>query len=177
MEAIRFLFYGLCIVVVCRGNVPDGHLLNRAKLVKLAEAELGVQELTGHNDGKRVEEYLAAVGLKRGSPWCASFVSWVYQQVGYKLPRTGWSPALFPEERRVKEVKSGVVLGVYFPDLKRIGHCGLVTSVKGNWVYSVEGNTNREGSREGNGVYRRMRHSRSIKCFADWMSKISLNLK
>lgn len=36
-----------------------------------------------------------AVKLKKGQPWCAAFVSWVFAKAGYTAPRTGWSPALF----------------------------------------------------------------------------------
>lgn len=168
METIRFLLYGICITFVCRGTVPDRDMLNRTKLVKIAERELGVREATGNNDGPKVEEYLATVHLKKNAPWCAAFICWLYQQAGFTEPRTGWSPTLFPKRRIVNEAKPGVVLGIYFPDLKRIAHCGLVTKVTGSWIYSVEGNTNKQGSREGNGVYRRMRHIRTIKYFSDW---------
>lgn len=47
----------------------------------------------------------------------------------------------------------------------------IVTHVKNDLVYSIEGNTNVNGSREGDGVYRRVRHVRSIYRFADWLKK------
>ncbi|MHA4894131.1 C40 family peptidase [Pedobacter sp. PWIIR3] len=138
------------------------------KLIPIAEAELWVREATGRNDGKRVEEYLASVGLKQGQPYCAAFLSWVFKQAGYAAPRTGWSPDLFPNSRLVKAAAPGNVFGIYFPALKRIAHCGLVTGVQGDWVKTIEGNTNGSGGREGDGVYRRLRHKRSIKAYADW---------
>ncbi|MHA4896275.1 C40 family peptidase [Pedobacter sp. PWIIR3] len=138
------------------------------KLIPIAEAELWVREATGHNDGQRVEDYLAAVDLKKGQPYCAAFISWVFQQAGYAAPRTGWSPNLFPTSKLVKAAEPGNVFGIYFPALKRIAHCGLVTGVQGDWVKTIEGNTDGSGGREGDGVYRRLRHKRAIKAYADW---------
>jgi len=66
-------------------------------------------------------------------------------------------------------VRSGLVYGIYFPELRRIGHCGILERVQGDFVIGIEGNTNVAGSREGDGVYRRMRHKRSIAKFAEWL--------
>ena len=63
---------------------------------------VGVRELTHHNDGPEVERFLAHVGLKKGAPWCAAFVSYCLHKAGYTdAPRSGWSPDYFPKERRV----------------------------------------------------------------------------
>ena len=146
-------------------------LLPMLPLLPIALAELGVREWSGKNDGPKVEAYLAAAGLKKGQPWCAAFVSWVYQQAGYPKPRTGWSPALFPASRLVKKGKPGVVFGIYYPELKRIGHCGFVLSETTDWLLTVEGNTNGGGSRDGDGVYRKRRHSKTVHAYADWRAK------
>jgi hypothetical protein len=138
------------------------------RLIPIAMAELWVREKTGKNDGTRVETYLASVKLKKGDPYCAAFVSWVFKQAGYDLPRTGWSPALFPTARLVKAAAPGNVFGIYFPALERIAHCGLVISSRSDWVTTVEGNTDASGGREGGGVYQRLRHKKSIRLFSDW---------
>lgn len=41
------------------------------------------------------------------------------------------------------------MFGIYFSDLKRIGHCGFVEVVRGEWIQTIEANTGPEGSREG----------------------------
>jgi hypothetical protein len=164
------------------------------RVLSIARAEVGVREV-GQNGGKRVGEYLAYTGIKVPAPYCASFVSWCFGQAGYKVPRTAWSPALFPKERMVNlltlsphkgdfaaqlsaslqvsrgergAIVPGLVFGTYFPELKRIGHCGFVEEVRGEWVQTIEGNTGPEGSREGIGVFRRLRHKRTICKYADW---------
>ena len=40
-----------------------------------AEANKGVREV-GKNAGPDVEKYLHSLGMTKGSPWCAAFVSW-----------------------------------------------------------------------------------------------------
>lgn len=142
------------------------------KPVELAQGELWVREETGNNDGPRVEEYLRYVGLKKGQPWCAAFISFIFKQAGYSAPRTGWSPSLFPIMRLVKAAAPGNVFGIYFPALKRIAHCGLVERLDGDWVTGIEGNTGVGGGRDGDGVHRRKRHKRTIYQYADWEKKL-----
>lgn len=152
-------------------GLPASHLLTiREKLVLRAEQEIGVREKTGRNDGVRVEAYLRSVGLKTGDPWCAAFISFLFAQEGLDKPRTGWSPDMFPKSRLARSALPCNLLAIYFPDLKRIGHVGLITGKEGDYVCSIEGNTNVSGSREGDGVYRKRRHIKTIYRFSDWIS-------
>jgi hypothetical protein len=52
-------------------------------------------------------------------------------------------------------------------------HCGFVEVIRGEWVQTIEGNTGPEGSREGIGVFRRLRHKLTICKYADWLKKIN----
>jgi len=65
----------------------------------------------------------------------------------------------------------GDVLGIYFPNLNRIAHVGIVEKLMGHWCVSIEGNTSVSGSREGDGVYRKIRHLKTIHSLADWIKK------
>lgn len=163
--------HGLSVQVKESGNL-DYYEEKRKKIVSIAQQELGVHETT-ENSGGGVDQYNFYVGLKK-VPWCAAFVSWCFGQAGFAHPRSAWSPALFPSDRLTKVPLSGMVLGIYFPQLKRIAHCGIVTQVKNDLVFSIEGNTNVKGSREGTGVYRRIRHLRSIYRFSEWTTRNSL---
>lgn len=129
--------------------------LGNDRILAIARKELGVRELTGNNDGVQVERYLA-------------YVSYVFGQAGYIAPRTGWSPALFPASRQVVSAAPGSVFGIYFPSLKRVAHCGFVERLQGDFIQTIEANTNLEGGREGQGVYRRLRHKRTISKYANW---------
>jgi hypothetical protein len=144
----------------------------QAKVRQIYMSQIGVREKPS-NSGPQVEKYLKYVDLPKGNPWCAAFVCWVLGEAGLENPRSGWSPALFGvrhviwdwkqrtrnKEPRTKSQEPGLgdVFGIYFPEKGRIAHVGFVDHWDGTWMISVEGNTNMAGSREGDGVYRKMR--------------------
>lgn len=181
MAAIRLLLGIVCLAVTYSTRLPERNLLKytrfslrdqrRSNLARLAENEIGVRELTGNNDGKRVELYLAWVGLKKGESWCAAFISYLFHKIGNNKPRSGWSPDLFPNARLARSTLPGNVIGIYFPDKHRIAHVGLIVHEKDNWITSIEGNTNIIGGREGDGVYRKLRHRRTIYKISDWLTE------
>ena len=140
------------------------------RVLEKARSQLHIREATGKNDGLAVEAYLKYTGHQKGAPWCASFVSWVFGQVGFSEPRTAWSPALFPLNRKTKVPQIANVFGIYFTHLKRIAHCGIIERTNDGWVSTIEGNTNSTGLREGDGVYRKLRHQRTIAVYTDWIS-------
>lgn len=180
MAAVKLLLGLLCLAFTGSIGLSGRNLLKkdlddlqtarqRERLVNTARNELGVRELTGHNDGERVEAYLKVVNLKKGQPWCAAFISWVYAEQNYTMPRSGWTPALFPSSRVVRSALPGNLIGIYFPGLKRIAHVGMIEKTEGNWALSIEGNTDIQGSAEGDGVYRKRRHLKTIHRIADWI--------
>lgn len=145
---------------------------SRECILKSATAELGVREATGKNDGVTVEKYLASAGLGKGFAWCAAFVNWNYQQCGIKGPASpAWSPSWFPLARsNVGEPQPGDVFGIFFPDKGRIAHVGLIYSVEPARFITIEGNTNTAGSREGDGVYKKIRLRKQVYATANWIN-------
>lgn len=158
-----------------RGQNPDRITGSSTKpgeagrqVMKICHSQIGVREKQ-LNAGPEVEKYLRYVNLPKGNPWCAAFVCWVYGQANVPNPRTGWSPDLFPASRIVWQrtrkspnPKPADVFGIYFPEKGRIAHVGFVDEWKEPWLITVEGNTNLADSREGDGVYRRRRLTRSV---------------
>ena len=126
-----------------------------------------MRELTGSNDGPRVEEYLASCRLGKGHAWCAAFVTWCYQQAGIAAVKSAWSPDWFPKNNTIytRGEKNNVtpskcdVFDIYFVEKKRVAHVGFIDEWNegSNYCITVEGNTNDTGSREGDGVYRKRR--------------------
>jgi len=151
---------------------------NAQSVAAIYIAEIGVRELTGKNDGIRVEEYLAAAGRKKGDAWCAAFVTWVFKKAEVKAVVSGWSPDWFPAKSAIytRGEKSNRmpymadVFGIYFQELGRIAHCGFVDVwEEGNFCITVEGNTNDTGSSEGDGVYRKRRLKSQIYKVSRWL--------
>lgn len=145
------------------------------KLLSIAAGEVGVQEdPLGSNRGARVEEYQAVTGTAPGSAWCGCFAAWCFVGAGYS-PERIWLLAaaknwFIHQERKVSpdQVRPGDVFGIHNTALGRIAHVGIVESVRGQVVTTIEGNTNTDGSREGYAVCRRKRSISKIAAFARW---------
>jgi hypothetical protein len=139
-------------------------------------SQVGVREATGRNDGKDVEKYLHSVHLEKGSAWCAAFVKWCLDQANVQTTITGWSPTannknnlVYVNGKYKKDIQHGDVFTIYFMNLKRIGHTGFVDGKFGvNSIQTVEGNTNMAGSREGDGVYIKIRPKSSLYTISRW---------
>lgn len=134
----------------------------RQALLSVAVTEIGTRE-TYRNGGPRVNEYLASVGLDGGYPWCAAFVHWCAGKArppGHvnPCPRTAGALRLWqlsPAECHRERPAPGLVFVLDTGDVGGAGHVGIVEEVVGDGtIITVEGNTNREGSREGDCVAR-----------------------
>jgi hypothetical protein len=188
MAAIKFCVGMLCLALAGSGGIDskflnqynyeknnDAHALGAAtaaqysKVIEAARKEIGVAEVT-ENSAPRIGQYAVYVGFKTPVPWCAAWVSFCFGEAGFARPRTAWSPALFPVNRLARDALPGRVFGIYFKSLGRIGHCGIIERVSGQFVYTIEGNTNVAGSREGDRVMRRVRHKRTICKYSDWVN-------
>ncbi len=151
-----------------------------AAAVAVAESQLGVLESPlGSNNGPEVNAYLESVGLGPGHFWCMAFVYWCYQQAAQKLKKNNplvrtagvmahWNAARKAGTRCITTKEAADNPGLIKPGMIFIishggglGHTGLVESVHGGMLVTIEGNTNKEGSRNGIGVFRRT--GRSIK--------------
>jgi hypothetical protein len=147
-----------------------------SEVLKVASAEVGVREQPlGSNRGPRVDEYLRRVGLDpaNGSyAWCAAFTYYCFDVAADNLrcanpsPRTAgvldlWnkvgnegfyrlSPAL--ANARPELVQPGMLF--FLSTGAGTGHLGLIKSVTGANLVTIEGNTTDiTGSREGIGVF------------------------
>jgi len=112
------------------------------------------------------DKYLRSVGLdpeKGCYPWCASWVYWVAEEASKALDLPNPCPRLagalrMRDAAAGARVKKPVRGALFFIDKGQgKGHVGIVESVVGVAFKSIEANTNAGGSREGDGVYRRIR--------------------
>ena len=146
-----------------------------ASVLTIAHGEIGVKETPpGSNRGPRVEEYLKSVHLGAGFPWCAAFVYWCFEQASVSLnrvnplPRTAgcldhWNKTnglKISSQRAVAHpslIEPGDIFIIKFHGIR--GHTGIVTDISGDYIRTIEGNTNMFQSFEGIGV---MEHQRRI---------------
>lgn len=134
------------------------------RVVPVAELFVGwVRETTGKNDGPWVEAIQRTTGNKKGDPWCASFVNFVLD-IAYRdlnpLPATASCDDLLAFARKNNLLTTTPQPGDVFLVMKTktdATHTGIITEVLSDRIRTIEGNTNREGAREGNGVWARER--------------------
>ena len=141
----------------------------RAAMLDLLRKQIGVRERPmGSNRGPEVDAYNAAAKTEMGSPWCAAVRAWANLKVGLPVPDgAAYSPSWFPKSRRVAAPAAGDAGGVYFPSKGRIAHLVTVEEVRRTDVVTLEGNTNAQGSREGDQFARRIRGKDAL-TYARW---------
>ena len=72
------------LLLGARYEIPaDKDVVKQSKQIALSQ--LGVEELTGRNDGLQVNEYQKSVGIPSGSPWCCAFEYWCYDSASMEL--------------------------------------------------------------------------------------------
>lgn len=153
------------------------------KLVKIAKSQIGVKEVGGNNQGKKIREYQSAVALDPGPwAWCAAFTAWCMRE-WLKDPEVVklMCGSLTAEKWRFKDArayawetwgpKHGATL-LKETDLAKAGdiitydfsHVGIVLEDQkpgDKFLTTCEGNTNKKGERDsdsGDGVWRKQRH-------------------
>jgi hypothetical protein len=146
----------------------QGPTITPAELaIRIALAEVGVKEdPPGSNRGPRVDEYLRAAQLNpaMGSyPWCAAFVTWCVLEAAKRLGPLrfkGSASVATLLARNHELITPDPEPGCVFIHLRTDGkgHTGFVTAiVPGVGFTSVEGNTDRNGSRTGGQVLHQSR--------------------
>lgn len=125
-----------------------------------ARLQVGQKESGGNNRGAFVEGCLACVSLLPGEPWCAAFVVSAFQEgagtlgIPCPVPATGSCLHLWARAQNY------VVVGIPEPGDVYVlqhspttGHVGLVIEwLEHGAIHEISGNTNEQGSREGNAV-------------------------
>lgn len=157
------------------GNPSNNTLTVTQRILSVAQSQLGISEGPKHDNTGPMEKYLQAVGLGPGYSWCMGFVYWCVAQACKEgglvnpLVKTGgvlrqWNEV--PKRYKItKDPKPGDIFIMDFG--KGQGHTGFVTKVEGDRIFTIEGNSNDDGSREGYEVCRKPggRPIKSIKGF------------
>lgn len=147
--------------------------------VMRSQEKANVRELT-RNWSPQIRAYLAVTGIFSPAPWCAAFVTWCLLEAGAdrkKLPKNAASTYFWwkwaKETGRLKASAAGAPVNepdrgdLFVWNGDKGGHMGGVVAVqRGRGVggrgvaevmHTIEGNTDRAGSREGVAVMDRER--------------------
>jgi hypothetical protein len=135
------------------------------KHIEVAISQLDKQEVPrGSNWGTDVQGYLASVGINFPASWCMAFVYWCVKTSGMVNPliKTGGCMAQWNKIDKKYKKKEPMAGDIFIQDHgKGLGHTGIVEKVQGDKIFTIEGNTNDTGSREGYEVCRRVRDIKS----------------
>jgi hypothetical protein len=111
-----------------------------------------------------LQPYAAKAGHANGQPWCATFLvaGWKVNKVPLVAGTdTAFTPTMqngFKNAGRLfNSPRAGDVGFLFDKELKRIAHVFFIERVDGDYVMTIEGNSNDSGSRTGIGVYRHRR--------------------
>jgi hypothetical protein len=163
-------------------------LLAQVLMVASGEEAKHVREIpVNSNRGPQVEQYQRRAGSSPGNAWCCSFVYWCFDEAAQArgcanpMVRTAgcldhWNKAPSRRAKRIPASAAKADPGLINPGMIFImdhgegkGHTGLVESVAGGLLTTLEGNTDASRTREGGGVYRLVRKVGEInKGFIDY---------
>lgn len=138
-----------------------------AQVIKIARSEVGYREgrSNGHwNNRNKFSPAVPGLEWSNYQPWCATFVSWCAMRAGvaHLFPRTAstdFGASWFKQRRRWSEYPA-IGAQVFYGHNGDMNHTGIVYRYDGDHIYTIEGNTNASGSREGDGVYLKKRRRR-----------------
>lgn len=147
--------------------------MKTAIFINIAKGENGKTEVPlGSNWGPHVKKYLNSVGITFPASWCMAFVYWCLneackiQGIENTYPKTGGVLKFLQLVDKSKIVKDPQPGDIFIMDYgKGLGHTGIVLKSDGTFIYTIEGNTNDSGSREGIEVCYKQRPITKIKAF------------
>jgi hypothetical protein len=113
----------------------------RQAVVRRAQAELGVAEVSGSNRDRegKIDRWLARCGVAPGLPWCAAFASYCLSGEGRPGVALAGACALGRKFPATDSPVPGDLMW-YPTDVKGHGHIGIVTGVTLSEVMCIEGN-------------------------------------
>lgn len=149
------------------------HPKTRAAVLAIAQWQEGVLESpAGSNCVKYNTAYYGQRVRGGAYPWCVAFVWWVFREAGFNLYKTASCTALvdryraFSPSQLVREnYRPGDIVFFDFSGArKKTEHCGIVLSVDGDILTTIEGNTGPASAANGGAVMRRTRAAHLVTC-------------
>lgn len=140
-------------------------MYSAADAIRIASSQVGYREgksASGRNNNdQKYSDQLPGFAWSDFQPWCATFVQWCLWQVGVSVAPgarsagCAISAAAYRKAGRFTEYP-GIGFQVFF-GANGGTHTGIVYKYDDDYIYTIEGNTNDNGSAEGDGVYRKKR--------------------
>lgn len=142
------------------------------KIIEIAEKEIGTIESPKNSNKTKYGKWFGLDGVA----WCGIFVSWVYAESGYQLPRIGFLKGFAGCQTAVEYFRKNKLItenpeagDIVFFDWNKDGrydHTGIfVKKIDDKTFETIEGNTSLSNQSNGGEVMRRVRNY-SVSIFA-----------
>lgn len=162
-----FIWFTLC------SNLLNSQRVLRSEIIQEAKSYIGVVEATNRNDGYFIENFLLKpLGLPKGTAYCATFISYVYNTCGVEdHPNSAFSPSWSKKEDavyfknkfgKITDSKPADIVSFWITKKGRVGHVGIFEAIQGNYLYTIEGNTSDMNDKGRDGIWGKVRHKSSI---------------
>jgi len=138
------------------------------ELIAIAKNEIGTKESPANSNNVKYNTWLYGKPVNGSAyPWCAAFVSWCFRTAQNICPKTASCLNMLEWFERngqiVKNPKPGdIVFFKYATNGRRTNHVGIVESVEGYTINTIEGNTSATSADNGGKVLRRKRKTNIV---------------
>ena len=137
------------------------------KIIEKAQKEIGVMESPPNSNNVKYNTWYYGHEVSGAAyPWCAVFISWLFDGTGLVKKTASCADMLEWFEAHSQIVKTpipgDIVFFRYSTNSRRTNHVGLVVDVKGNTITTIEGNTSKDSNDNGGRVMRRKRSGKIV---------------
>jgi len=142
--------------------------MNAKQIIDIAKKEIGTKESPPDSNNVKYNTWYYGHPVSGSQyPWCATFVSWLFKaEQGLCKKTASCVDMLDWFEKRGQVVKNpqagDIVFFKYSTNNRRTNHVGLVVSVSGNCINTIEGNTSTTSQDNGGCVMQRNRYSHIV---------------
>jgi hypothetical protein len=136
-------------------------------VILIARSQLSYHEghdASGWDNVQKYSEQLPGMKWSDGQPWCDVFANWCFWQAGIEVPKGALSASCAASVAAYKKAGRWSVYPVIgaqvFYGEGGGAHTGICVGYDLQHEIAIEGNTNTDGSAEGDGVYQKERERR-----------------
>jgi len=137
-------------------------------IIERALKEVGISENPPNSNNVKYNTWFYGHEVSGASyPWCAVFISWLFKDNDNLCPKTASCVNMLEwfekKNQIVKNPQAGdIVFFHYNTNQRKTNHVGLVISVNGDTITTIEGNTSQTSNDNGGKVMKRTRNKNIV---------------
>ena len=138
-----------------------------SEIISIAQREIGTVESPANSNNVKYNTWYYGKQVSGSAyPWCAVFISWLFKGTNLVKRTASCADMLdwFEKNGQVvsKPQAGDIVFFKYNTNNRKTNHVGLIISVSGGVLTTIEGNTSTSSNDNGGKVMKRMRKSNIV---------------